>query len=856
MQKLFWGLIFCFLFFSELIAKEIPQIYVDKQGVMRGEDTRREVSFFGVNYTLPFAHAYRAMGYLDVDRKAAIDRDVYHFARLGFNAYRIHVWDVEISDREGNLVENDHLDLLDYLIYKLNERNIHVLITTMTNFGNGYPERNQPTDGFSYHYDKCEIHDNPEAIRAQQRYIASLVSHVNPYTGKAYKDDPLVVGFEINNEPCHSATPEQTGDYIDKMVKSVRATGTHKPLFYNASHNMGHVEAYYASDIQGTTFQWYPIGLVSGYSRKGNFLPYVDNFNIPFSHVKGFKNKAKLIYEYDPADIMYSYMHPAMVRSFRTAGFQWITQFAYDPIDMAWANSEYQTHFLNLAYTPTKALSMKIAAEVAYNLPRGKSYGEYPVDTLFGDFMVSYKNDLSLMNSPERYFYSNHTDIPPVDASTLKSVAGYGNSPIVSYEGTGAYFIDKLDDGVWRLEVMPDAVQVKDPFTKPSLKEEAVTIVWNSWNMTLRLPALGPNFTVRGLNEGNSYAGHASQGTISAVRPGVYLLQAVGKARASVWNADTPWNNIRLGEYVAPQPRAKEFTVYHQSAPVVEVGSPLVVEAVIAGPLQPDSVWIYTDRVSFWSDNNPRYMMKRTEGYTYRGVIPAEEVKDGGLKYNIVVAASDKLRTFPGGVEGNPLDWDYQSTSYWQTKTVDRKNVLALFDAGDSESRMETYAMPEWSHVDYTLMGNFPLDRPTQRFIFRSENDDPHFYLRSYVKEIIEARADRLKECDTLFLSVKEIPDTLHVGFVTSNGYTYTASVSLAGEEAERKDKIIRVPLSDLRQSPTALLPHSYPVFLKKYFEPTVDIPFRPSEIEYLEISFGGRKNEKESLEISGVWLD
>ena len=88
------------------VQKSVPTIYVDAGGVMRWSDTKKEASFFGVNYTLPFAHAYRAMGYLGVDRKAAIDRDVYHMARLGLNAYRIHVWDVEISDAEGNLLES------------------------------------------------------------------------------------------------------------------------------------------------------------------------------------------------------------------------------------------------------------------------------------------------------------------------------------------------------------------------------------------------------------------------------------------------------------------------------------------------------------------------------------------------------------------------------------------------------------------------------------------------------------------------------------------------------------------------------------------------------------------------------
>src|SRR5574344_61730 len=267
-----------------LVAKEVPTVYVDSKGVMRWSDSKKEASFYGVNYTLPFAHAYRAMGYLGVDRKSAIDRDVYHIARLGLNAYRIHIWDVEISDEKGNLIENDHLDLLDYLIMKLHQRGIRIIITAQTNFGNGYPEKNIDTGAFTYDYEKCRIHDIPEAIEAQQRYIAALVNHVNSYTKEAYKDDPYVVGFEINNEPCHSGDVAQTEGYINKMLSALNEAGNKKPVFYNVSHNMHVVEAYYKTAIQGTTYQWYPIGLVAGHMRKGNFLPYVDSYSIPFSN--------------------------------------------------------------------------------------------------------------------------------------------------------------------------------------------------------------------------------------------------------------------------------------------------------------------------------------------------------------------------------------------------------------------------------------------------------------------------------------------------------------------------------------------------------------------------------------------
>ena len=141
MKRLIFTWLFGFALLPAFAQKsgQIPTIYVDRHGVMRWSDTKEEASFFGVNYTLPFAHAYRAIGYLGMDRKQAIDRDVYHLARLGINAYRIHLWDVELSDERGNLLENEHLELMDYLLARLEERGIRIIITLQTNFGNGYP---------------------------------------------------------------------------------------------------------------------------------------------------------------------------------------------------------------------------------------------------------------------------------------------------------------------------------------------------------------------------------------------------------------------------------------------------------------------------------------------------------------------------------------------------------------------------------------------------------------------------------------------------------------------------------------------------------------------------------------------
>jgi hypothetical protein len=61
-------------------------VYVDKQGVLRFTNDKSEASFFGVNYTVPFAYGYRSHKALGKDLKKAIDEDVYHLARLGLDA--------------------------------------------------------------------------------------------------------------------------------------------------------------------------------------------------------------------------------------------------------------------------------------------------------------------------------------------------------------------------------------------------------------------------------------------------------------------------------------------------------------------------------------------------------------------------------------------------------------------------------------------------------------------------------------------------------------------------------------------------------------------------------------------------
>ena len=483
--------------------------------------------------------------------------------------------------------------------------------------------------------------------------------------------------------------------------------------------------------------------------------------------------------------------------------------------------------------------------------------------------------DLSELNNGTKFYYSNTTRTQPKDASQLASIAGCGSSPVIRYEGTGAYFIDRLEEGVWRLEVMPDAIIVNDPFAKPSLEKEVVTIAYGAWDMTLQLPDLGNTFTLStiqppanstfssSVHRENGRKEEVKNGVIRSLRPGVYLLQRKHYTPKHNWTADSQWNTIRLGEYAAPAPRATSYHVMHTPATTVEANRPLSISAQITGPEFPDSVIIYTDKISFWNEHNPYIKMKRTNGYTYQATIPAEEIKEGYFRYNIIICRGDSTRTYPAGssatgnssgVKGTPLDWDYTLSQYWTTRVVAPDSAIQLLTVTDTHSQVEAYTLPEWNDLQRSLADSSPTEKPLLRFTFTRKGENPHYFLRTLVKDKIDGRREKVKDCTTLCIRVnrkKALPQGISAGFITSDGYTYKSLCPPPTPEG-----IIRIPLSQLRQTDTALLPVAYPTFLKQYFQPETEIPFQTEKIEKLEISMPGDAQPITETELGNIWLE
>jgi len=819
-------------------------VYVDKQGVLRWTKDKREAAFFGVNYTTPFAYAYRAHRQLGVDIEKAIRDDVYHFARLGFNAFRVHVWDTEISDSAGNLLANEHLRLFDYLLAELKKRNIYTIITPIAFWGNGYPERDERTPGFARKYGKGGSTTNDTAIRAQENYLTQFFNHINPYTKLKYQDDPYVIATEINNEPSHSGPKPAVTNYINRLVKSIRNTGWTKPVYYNISQGPYYADAVAKSNIDGVSFQWYPSGLVANNTLKGNYLPHVDTYAIPFDTIREFAGKTKMVYEFDAADLLNASMYPAMAKTFRQAGFQWATQFAYDPLAIAYANTEYQTHFVNLAYTPSKAISLLIAAEAFRNLPRGKQFGKYPADSSFGDFTVSYTNSLSLMNSGTHFIYSNNTNVKPVDVSQLTTIAGVGSSTLIQYHGKGAYFLDKIEEGIWRLEVLPDAIFISDPFERASPSKEVVRIEWRTHQMKINIPDLGGNFSITALNEANDFIPTNASDSFK-VSPGTYLLKRKDIAKPmGIFHHPS----ILLNEFVAPVSNKHDIRLLHHPVYEVSAGNSFVVSANVAAG---DSIKVSLQVYRLGGGPSRFLPMSEMTAGDFQAIVPAEIVTPGQLTYRIIVQRGSEYAVFPGNYKGNPFAWDSHHDQTYSTFVAAPHSSLTLFEPYPGEN---ISIFPGWRRgFQFTYTTG---DRPGKLILRMATNgikEEQVIAVQEFIGDKLNARLHETGSFKQIVLRARMTGSSTSLAKII---LTNTAGISYSGEVVlgeEFSDQILR--LADLAPDSSLLLPRPYPGFQPLWFKSAVATPFRLEAIERIQIVATARPGEDVVMEVEGAWL-
>lgn len=795
-----------------LLAVAVPahaqRAYVDREGVIRWTDTREEVRLFGANYAIASSSDYRAAGYLTQDRKRAIDDDVAHFARMGWNGMRLAFWgDWQNSDTLGNLIANDHLDLLDYLIAKARERGISILFNPIHTYDAGWPDAvGDSFPGFSAHTRKDRLGTDPAAIAAQVNYLRQILNHVNPYTGVALKDEPAIVFIEMINEPIHHPDDvEGSVRYIDALADAVRSTGSKAILFHNVSQDFRIAEAIRRSTVQGASFGWYPTGLNSGHELRGSYLRTVDAY--PAFGMPELAGRPRLVYEFDSADLLTGYMYPAMIRTFREGGVQLSAMFAYDMLVTASRNLGWQTHRLNLVYTPRKAMSAVIAAEAMRRLPRGQSYGPYPRNQRFGPFRVSYQEDLSEMAADDAFLYSGTTSTAPPRPDLLRRVAGYGSSPVVRYEGEGVYFLDRVREGVWRLEVYPDAVDVDDPFEMQRRDKIVTRAIYRAWPMHVSLPDLGTSFWVDAVIAGNPAPARAEDGTFT-VRPGVYVLSARGPVDRSTLPARV--GEVGFAEFHAPAPDPLPLRVVHDAPPQHLAGRAFDLDARVVADERPDSVvlWMRPTGTGWFRP----FPMRAVSAYGWRATVPADALREGPQEYVISVRMGDSTVTYPEGIRRAPSSWDFHAESFWRTTIVRPETPLRLLYPADDAPRLSFSRIGDGYREGIFRIATSGVTGEAALHLELPVNVggmNPEDYTASLVvKDRITPRQETLARATAVRVRMRGIGprQRLHLTLMESDGTSWSAAVDVNSTWAERT-----IPLSAFRPARGVMLPQGYP---------------------------------------------
>ena len=786
-------------------------VYLDNQGVVRWSDDKQEVTLFGANYVLPTASDYRAAGYLHGDRKKMIDEDMAQFARMGWDGLRLTFWgDWEASDSAGNLIANDHLDLQDYLIARARERGIYMLFSPIQLYGSNWPDALSDTSppGFGRHFGKARMGTDPAALAAQVNYLRQILNHVNRYTGMALKDEPAILFIELVNEPWHHPEDlEGSIRYIDALTAAVRATGCNKLVFYNVSQDFRIGEAIRRSKAQGITFGWYPTGLNSGHELVGNYLRGTDAY--PDMLRPELAPMPRIVYEFDSPDLRTGYMYPAMARTLRAVGAQFAAMFAYDMLETASRNLGWQTHYLNLVYTPRKAMSAIIAAEAMHRLPRLRSYGPYPENTRFGDFHVSYDGDASELVARDALLYAGSTRAAPPDPAALRRIAGYGSSPVATYEGEGIYFLDRVRPGVWRLEVYPDAVPVRDPFEPPSPDKIVTRAISRAWHMTVKLPDLGGEFTVQPMNPGGQAVGRSEAGRF-AVTPGVYVLSARGPVDPATLPARV--GQIGFTEYHAPLADSVPPSVESLAAPEYLAGRTAELVARVVDRTPPDSAILFIRPTAGGVFRG--FTMHPAGGYLYAVSLPGTALRAGAGPHEFVITLfrGDSGVTFPGGLHLRPTDWDYYGSASWKLDVVGAHTPLRLFDPGRDAARLSFTRIGDAGRRGlFRVVVSELTGQPVFHFelpVDARSSSPPDYTTSLVVKDRIRARQESIGGADELVVRVRGLGarQILHVTLMEDDGTSWSAAVPVDSGWSERA-----LPLAAFTLGRGVLLPEGFP---------------------------------------------
>jgi hypothetical protein len=559
---------------------------VCREGVLRYEDGG-EVALWGANVQTALSWEYNGrLKPAGVPLEAAAlkqvtEQNLDQLELMGTQVIRAHLLPSDFADRDGNLVDTVFLDVLDHLVAQCRQRGIYIYLTLVNDMRTNYLR-----DSFMAGQERPRWLFDAPFVAHMEHYIQCLLNHRNRYTGQAYRDEPAIAVFEVMNEPGYLDYATLVGDpdcrpyreafeawcaandvhefrethfrtyryelvrrVVDRLAKAIRDTGSKKPVVWNLNwpwmiNDCEDIfQAVADSSVDAVSFSCYPgqsdvphLYWEHPKDLSGkNYLPTLREFYTNYQALRWmlsqrFAGKAKVTYEFESFFNQSTYMYPAMARLFRALGSQMamMWQYTLSPVAQYCGGS----HYLNLESSPPKALSYRIASHVFGELPRYTDYDtQAEAEMTFGHCTLSYPRNLSVFSSEQSLDYSRTIEgtVPAIHPH-VREIAGSGRSPLVSYEGTGAYFV-RLEDDHIDVQILPDVTYLRplwQPAGRPPWTPTCQFDAQTPHRFALHLPGWEGPLRIERVNGGHAEAKRteAKQTTDGAceITPGRYRI--------------------------------------------------------------------------------------------------------------------------------------------------------------------------------------------------------------------------------------------------------------------------------------------------------------------------------------------
>jgi hypothetical protein len=155
-------------------------------------------------------------------------------ARFGVNCVRLHFLDlpaprgiVDSSRNDSRGFDPQQLDRLDFLISELKKRGIYADLNL--NVGRSYKAGDDVPDFDKINWGKGLTLYDVRLIELQKEYAKQLLTHLNPYTGTEYRNEPAIAIVEILNENgLYTGFRAPTPYYDEELTKLYNAWLTRK----------------------------------------------------------------------------------------------------------------------------------------------------------------------------------------------------------------------------------------------------------------------------------------------------------------------------------------------------------------------------------------------------------------------------------------------------------------------------------------------------------------------------------------------------------------------------------------------------------------------------------------------------